>query len=247
MTGSTKQNVAVFNDDVSSVGGYQYTRESRFSSIVSNRRLTDVTEDVIRSLSGVQSVLDAGCGDGTYTNELRRRLPHLQFAGFDPACVAVAEAQKRFPECRFSVGDLLDKNQLPAEQFDLVIIRGVIHHLPTQEGAVANAASLGRYVLIIEPNGNNPILKLIEKFSDYHIRHEEQSFSSRYLKRICVRSGLRVTRLFFVGFVPFFFPTIPSRIIHFFQPLLERIPGLARFLGGQIVILAERVDAEVEI
>lgn len=246
MRETIKKNVSVFNEDVASVGGYQYTRDTAFSSIVSNKRLTDVTEEIIRSLRKIQSILDAGCGDGTYTDELKRRLPHLNFTGFDPACVAITEARKKFPECRFTVGDILDAAQLPEEQFDLVIIRGVIHHLPTQEKAVSNAASLGRYVLIIEPNGNNPILKLIEKYSAYHVQHEEQSFSSGFLRKICIRSGLRVNRLFFVGFVPFFFPTLPSRIIYFFQPFLEKIPGLARFFGGQIVILAERPDADTE-
>ena len=240
MSKTIKQNVSAFNQDVAANGGYQYTRNAPFSSVVSNKRLTDATEEVIRAIPGIKKVLDAGCGDGTYTAELKSRLPHIHFTGFDPAEVAVQEAARRYPDCSFIVGDILNPDTFPKEQFDLVIIRGVIHHLPTQQAAVANAAAVSQRVLIIEPNGNNPILKWIEKNSAYHIQHEEQSFSSDFLRNICEQSGLHVSRLFFVGFVPFFFPTLLSRIIYFFQPILEKIPGLARIFGGQIVILAER-------
>jgi SAM-dependent methyltransferase len=240
MSDTIKQNVSAFNQDVAANGGYQYTRNAPYSAQVSNKRLTDVTEEIIRSLPEVQTVLDAGCGDGTYTAELKKRLPHIQFTGFDPAAVAIDEAKKQYPDCRFVVGDILTLDTFPKEQFDLVIIRGVIHHLPTQQAAVAHAAAVSPRVLIIEPNGNNPILKWIEKNSAYHIEHEEQSFSSRFLQDICTQSGLHVSRLSFVGFVPFFFPTFPAKVIHFFQPLLEKIPGLPRYFGAQTVILAER-------
>lgn len=240
MTDTIKDNVAVFNQDVAVRGSYQYTRQAPYSARVANKRLTDITEAYLRSLPDVTTVLDAGCGDGTYTAALQDRLPHIRFTGFDPAVAAIAEARKHYPHCHFAVGDILALDTFPTGRFDLVILRGVLHHLPTQHAAVVHAATVSGRVLIIEPNGNNPILKWIEKHSAYHIAHEEQSFSSRFLHALCLQSGLRVARLSFVGFVPFFFPSVPARIIHFFQPLLEKIPGLARFFGGQIVILAER-------
>jgi SAM-dependent methyltransferase len=235
---TTKKNVSVFERDVEIGGSYQYTKSGPYSSFVSNKRLTDVTDEIIKKIAGLKTVLDAGCGDGTYTAELKSRNPHIEFTGFDPAEAAIIEASRVTPECNFMVGDILDISSYPKGRFDLVIIRGVLHHLPTQHQAVRNAAEIADYVLIIEPNGNNPILKWIEKTSTYHIEHEEQSFSSRILIEICQKCGLKLQDVSFVGFVPFFFPTLPSRVIHFFQPLLERIPGLARFFGGQIVILA---------
>lgn len=240
MSTTKKHNVVEFNKDVAEYGGYQYSTTTRFSSIASNKRLTDVTEQVVRSLGDVHTVLDAGCGDGTYTAELKTRLPQIHFTGFDPAEKAIEEASKRFTSCSFTVGDILLRETFPTGPFDLVVIRGVLHHLPTQQAAIANAASVSHRVLIIEPNGNNPILKWIEKNSQYHIEHEEQSFTSDHLQDLCRQSGLVISRVSFVGFVPFFFPTIPARVIHFLQPLLERIPGLAKTFGGQVVILAER-------
>lgn len=243
MKSSIKKNVATFAADVQELGGYRYTKNPPFSSVVSNLRLTIETEKIIRLLGpSIRNVVDIGCGDGTFTNELAVRLPHLSFVGFDPAKEAIEAAAARYSNCSFRVGDILDATQIPETTFDLAIIRGVIHHLPTQKQAIENALQLSRRVLIIEPNGNNPIVKLFEKLSRYHIEHEEQSFSSKFFLDIAKSLDLRVQYLRFVGFVPFFFPTVPSRIIYFFQPLLEKIPRLAKYLGGQIVILLERSE-----
>jgi hypothetical protein len=72
------------------------------------------------------------------------------------------------------------------------------------------------------------------------VQHEEQSFSSSFLQSICTENGLQVKYLSFIGFVPFFFPEFPAKVIHFFQPLLEKVPFLGRFFGAQTVILAEK-------
>lgn len=241
MKNTLKKNVAAFDSDVSENGGYRYTLNAPYSSIVSNRRLTQETVSIIRRLGeSARTVIDIGCGDGTFTGELAHQLSGVAFTGFDPAVNAINSATGRYPSCEFAVGDILDPTTFPSQTYDLAVIRGVIHHLPTQRQAVENALQLSKRLLIIEPNGNNPILKVIEKRSKYHIEHEEQSFSSGFFLRIAKELNLEVAHLGFVGFVPFFFPTFPSKIIHFFQPLLEKIPLLPRYFGGQIILLLEQ-------
>lgn len=239
-TTTVKKNVSEFNSDVLANEGYRYTSNAPYSSVVSNKRITDETEKLLRNISGLKTVIDIGCGDGTYTAELKQRLPNVEFTGFDPASEAIGLAQKKYPECAYIVGNVLNASTFPAKKYDVAIIRGVIHHLPTQSEAVKNAALLSNRVIIIEPNGNNPILKWIEKNSEYHVQHEEQSFSSSFLQSICTENGLKVKYLSFIGFVPFFFPEFPSKVIYFFQPLLEKVPFLGRYFGAQTVILAEK-------
>ncbi len=239
-TTTVKKNVSEFNSDVLANEGYRYTSNAPYSSVVSNKRITDETEMLLKKIGGVKTVIDIGCGDGTYTAELKQRLPGVEFTGFDPALEAIALAQKKYPDCSYIVGNVLDASTFPAKKYDVAVIRGVIHHLPTQSEAVKNAALLSNRIIIIEPNGNNPVLKWIEKNSEYHIQHEEQSFSSSFLQKICTENGLTVKHLSFIGFVPFFFPEFPARVIYFFQPLLEKIPFLGRFFGAQTVILGEK-------
>jgi SAM-dependent methyltransferase len=184
-------------------------------------------------------VLDAGCGDGTYANDLKRERSSLQIVGFDPAIEAVRIAQSRYPDIEFVVGDVLRAETFPEGKFDLIILRGVLHHVLDPAEAIRQCAARSDTLLIIEPNGNNPILKLIEKVSPYHREHEERSFSSRTLARWCREARCPATSISFIGFVPFFFPTLPAKIIHFFQPFLERVPLLCRFFGAQVIITAE--------
>lgn len=232
-----KKNVSVFNSDVQNNAGYRYTTDAPFSAVVANER---ITRETLRHLgSGIHTVVDVGCGDGTYTNDIHRARPDLDIFGFDPANVAVESGRVRFPKMRFEVANVLQPETFPKRRFDLAIIRGVLHHLSDPAAAVRNLRALSDRILIIEPNGNNPILKIIEKTSKYHIEHEEQSFSSGKLRRWCVEAGYRVKEQSFIGFVPFFFPTSPARAIHVLQPALEHVPLLGRFGAAQIVLLCE--------
>jgi len=236
-----KNNVAVFDRDVRENAGYRYTTHARYSSVVANERITRAT---LRHIDDrVKRVLDAGCGDGTYTQQLKASRPLLEMSGFDPAVEAINVARRRHVGIQFETADILRPETFPPGKFDLVIVRGVLHHLSDPAAAIRNCANLSDRILIIEPNGNNPILKLIEKFSVYHREHEEQSFSSRTLKAWCRDAGFAVSSLEFIGFVPFFFPGGLAKLIHFFQPFLERFPLLGRFFGAQIVLMAERGSA----
>lgn len=230
-----KQNVDAFNSDVRENSGYRYTTHARYSSVVANRRQTEVTLKYLRP--GIQRVLDAGCGDGTYTAEIKAARPSLEIVGFDPASEAIELARKSFPNVAFAVGDILHPETVPSGKFDLIIFRGVLHHLSDAPAAIRVCAGLAGAVLIIEPNGNNMILKVIERLSPYHREHEEQSFSSWKLARWCREAGFKIQSVEFIGFVPFFSPDWMAKLIYFFQPVLERVPLLCRFFGAQTVIL----------
>ena len=233
-----KKNVSEFNKDVKENEGYRYTTNAPFSSIVANKRMTDATIAFIPK--SVKTLIDIGCGDGTYTNDLKQILSDIHYTGFDPASDAIEIAKKKFSGIEYIVGDLLNKETFPKKKYDVAIIRGVIHHLPDAAKGIANAVELSDNIIIIEPNGNNPILKYIEKNSQYHIEHEEQSYTSNQLVAWCEAAGYKVSKVDYVGFVPFFFPTLLAKIIYFFQPFLELIHPLKKYFGAQIVILYQR-------
>lgn len=229
-----KKNVAEFNSDIATNDGYQYTTNAPYSSIFANRRITEAI--VERIPHDVTSIVDIGCGDGTYTGELAEFFPGIEITGIDPAEEAVARCRRKFPAVNFTVADLLAPGTLPRKIFDVGIIRGVVHHLPDGALGIANAARICNRLIVLEPNGNNPVLKWIERNSRYHIEHEEQSFSSRELESWCRAAGYNRISLDYINFVPMFFPTVPSRIIHSCQPLLERIYPLKKYLAGQIIL-----------
>jgi len=234
-----KENVHAFNTDASHNEGYLYTTNAPFSAIVANKRMSDAIIAAIPPES--QRILDLGCGDGVYTAEIAHAFPSAHVVGNDPAQIAITAAQRRFAHAHFAVGNVLDMTTQPDTHFDVSVLRGVIHHLPhnTQMRAIANARSLSKRLVICEPNGNNPILKYIETHSAYHIAHQEQSFTSDTLIAWCRHAGWQTVTVHYIGFVPFFFPELPARLIHFCQPLLERIPFVNKYLSAQIVLICE--------
>lgn len=231
-----KKNVAAFNEDVSSNHGYQYTTNTSYSAVIANKHLTDLSVEMLSELGNGATVVDIGCGDGVYTNEIKKKLPVLELSAFDPAEKAIELAKSAYSQIDFFTANLLDENSLPEKKYELAIIRGVLHHLDYPALAIRNAAKIAKQIIIIDPNGNNPILKLIEKKSTYHIKHEEKSYSEKEFIKFCKEAECEIASISYVGFVPFFFPTVPAKIIYFFQPFLEKIPVLNYFFSAQIVI-----------
>lgn len=233
-----KKNVAEFDKDVIKNKGFVYTTNLKYSSIVSNKRISD--EVRLNIQPGVRTIFDAGCGDGTYTQEIRNNFPQAKILAADPSSEAINIAQAKYPEIDFFVIDLEDEEAFGEGKifFDVTVIRGVLHHMNNPFKGIQNISKATEKIIIVEPNGNNPILKLIEKTSKYHIEHEEQSFSSGTLRRWCLDSGFKNIKITYIGLVPFFFPTLLSRIIYFFQPLVEKIPMINKYFCAQIVLTA---------
>lgn len=234
-----KDNVNKFNADVEKNEGYLYTTNAKYSSTVSNKRITDEINKSIKS--HIKSIIDVGCGDGTYTCEIKKKHANVEITGIDPSINAINIAKKKFDNIYFSDLNIYDIENLKDKQFDLSIFRGVLHHVSDQFTAIKNATLFSNEMLIVEPNGNNFILKYIEKNSKYHIEHEEQSFSSKKLSELCINNGWEIISIKYIGFVPFFFPTFASKIIYFFQPILEKIPIINKFFSAQIVIYCKKI------
>lgn len=235
MNTTLKKNVQEFNRNVRENGGFLYTTNAQFSSHVANKRISDEIFKLIKPT--YKTLVDIGCGDGMYTNNIKQNFPQLDVYGFDPAGSAIQLAKQNYPSVKFDTISILDDNlPTPARKYDVAVIRGVLHHLSDQQKAIANAFKLADNLIIMEPNGNNPILKLIERTSQYHIEHEEQSFFQWQLKKWIQNAGGQVDSWSYVGYVPFFFPTGPAKVIYFFQPFLEKIPVLKHIFSAQFII-----------
>jgi 2-polyprenyl-3-methyl-5-hydroxy-6-metoxy-1,4-benzoquinol methylase len=94
---------------------------------------------------------------------------------------------------KFEVGNIYALESFIADKrFDCIVLRGVLHHLPDPARAIAGLAAFGGTIIVLEPNGNNPVLKLLEKYSRYHIEHEERSFTPALIRSWLVAAGFRV-------------------------------------------------------
>lgn len=186
-------------------------------------------------------VIDIGCGDGTYTAELLRAAGPRTIHGVDPARAAIGVARERTsdPRVSFAVGSA---HELPHSEgeYDLAYLRGVLHHVDRPAAALAEALRVASLLVIVEPNGYNPGLKLLERVSRYHREHAERSFHPPRLDRWAAGAGGVVVARQFIGFVPMFSPDGYARKAKLVEPVLERLPLLRQVACAQYVFSVAR-------
>lgn len=231
---SLDPHTAPFEADIARDGVYGYTSDARLSCRLANRRLTDAAMSVA-DFRG-RRIIDIGCGDGTYTTEIVELGDAAEVTGVDPAGNAISVARSRpaglpirFVEASAYV--------LPyeADSFDVAQLRGVLHHVEHPKGALEEALRVAPQVVVIEPNGYNLGLKVLERVSRYHVEHDERSYAPRMLDRWIRELGARVEARTFAGFVPMFSPDRLARIMKRIEPVVEGVP-LLRAAGCAVYV-----------
>jgi len=235
----SEKNVAAFNADVAKDGGYSYTSAAKLSARIANERISAAIHELASGMG--RRIVDIGCGDGTYTSELLALNPE-EVLGLDAADVAIERAHERMagmPQFRFEARSVYDLSPYYG-QFDIAIVRGVLHHLREPDKAIAEIVKTAPVVVVMEPNGFNPVLKVLEKVSTYHKEHEERSFFPFTLNRWFAQADAPVDKGLFVNTVPMFCPDWFASLCKSFGPLAERIPGVSHIGCGQYIFRARR-------
>ena len=238
-TGVRRKNVDVFNRDAETNKGYFYTKSLRLSCRLATQRLTDAIL-ATGCLPG-RSVLDIGCGDGFFTIRFWDLAQPRSMVGLDPAghAIAVANTNKGNRPVPFLIGDA-HQLPFPDDSFDLALLQGILHHDDNPEDVIREAFRVASEILVLEPNGNNPGLKMIEKTSRYHREHNEKSYTSNQMRRWIEESGGVVAYQQFAGFVPMFCPSVIARTMKALEPVIEAFPVVKKFGCAVTVIVARR-------
>jgi len=98
-------------------------------------------------------VLDIGCGNGRFARFLVERLGRtFDYCGVDESPLALAEARKRLPARENLVFVEADFHEapLPQGEFDLIVLFGVLHHVPGRENRLG---LLTRLSALLAPGG----------------------------------------------------------------------------------------------
>jgi ubiquinone/menaquinone biosynthesis C-methylase UbiE len=239
-----EKNISVFNKYIQRNFGYVYTNNNVASAkIATTKQTRELVEFVNKYFSKDIKIIDIGCGDGTYTIDLYKLFSPRSITGFDAADQAIKIAQKKIKKSyknnvKFKVGNIYDVDKLFKKgQFDLAIIRGVLHHLYNPQKAIKNISKVFPEVIILEANGYNPILKVIEKTSPYHREHEEKSYFPPTLNGWFNTYGYKVIDEYYFGIVPYFFPEKMAKLLKKMEPFFENIPYLNRLYCACNLIL----------
>jgi SAM-dependent methyltransferase len=232
---ASRQGVDPFDADAAGGEGYLYTTAGQFSS----RHVLGRHMQLILGMARMQgkSVVDIGCGDGFSTFHYWDGAHPARMAGVDPApnAIKVANSKRGERPIEFRV---LEDHHVPFDDasFDLAIVQGVLHHADEPQTTIREALRVAREVVILEPNGLNLGLKLVERAQPYHRQHNERSYTPRRLRSWVEAAGGRVTAEKFGVCVPIFSPGWLARPMAVAEPVVEAIPGL-RAIGCSVYVM----------
>ena len=116
-----------------------------------SRHLRRIIKKMIRPLD-FKSVLDVGCGQGSFLKELQTEFPNIRAHGIDISPTAIEIAHKRMPDGQFYVVDITET--FLDDVCDLVVCSEVLEHIPDDLLALQNLKKMtGKYLLVSTPQG----------------------------------------------------------------------------------------------
>ena len=144
------------------------------------------------------SVLDLGCGDGSFLHCLGQEVPGVEVRGADVSETALARARSRGIEA-FRL-DLAEPEARVPGGYDVITALEVIEHVPDAEAVVRKAAAAARrYLIVSVPNlgfaesrlrllaGRGPNTNVV-----HHVREHLRQWTVRDFREWAAHLGLEI-------------------------------------------------------
>jgi 2-polyprenyl-3-methyl-5-hydroxy-6-metoxy-1,4-benzoquinol methylase len=180
-------------------------------------------------------VLEVGCGAGFAARYLHGRFSHYLGIDHSAALISIArEVNGRDPAVRFEAGDALDLQG--DERFDLVLMVGVLHHVPEAERLVRRVAGRlapGGWLAVNEPQPANPLLRAARrarKRLDADYSDEQCEIDGDSLAALLCDAGLERVRLLAQGLLSTPFAEVPLRPVGLATPVARLACAIDRLL-----------------
>eukprot|EP01026_Neomeris_dumetosa_P080985 TRINITY_DN9036_c0_g1_i4.p1 TRINITY_DN9036_c0_g1~~TRINITY_DN9036_c0_g1_i4.p1 ORF type:complete len:267 (-),score=38.51 TRINITY_DN9036_c0_g1_i4:258-1058(-) len=203
------------------------------------------------------SMLDVGCGGGFAARQLAAQ--YKSFVGIDYSdnLIAFAQEHNASEKARFEVADLLTYE--PVEQFDVVLMIGVLHHIPKQQEAVDRMVELvkpGGWVVENEPQPGNPLFSYARRVRakmDGSYSEEQDELSGKQIRAQYEKAGLgeivvRAQGIFSTPFAevpvgPAFLTSALSRLASTADTAVETLLGpVPRRLSWNVIVAGRKAE-----
>lgn len=201
-----------------------------------------------------KKALDLGCGTVEFY-ELVKSLG-AEYVGVDLSPDMLAMGKRKYKKINLKVADA-EKLPFKDETFDVVVCRGLVHHLPSPKKGCQEARRVlkkGGYFVVSEPHSNTLLYfvrKLYYKMSS-HFSDSHKSFRREEFLELLKKSGFTIEKVSYWGILsfPFAFPDIlptyklvPLPLFKLFVKLdtfLTKIPLINRFSWHIVVLCVKK-------
>jgi len=152
-------------------------------------------EYIKKKVNGLKNktVLDVGCGNGFFTIPFSKKAKEVTGLDFSKRMLEL-NPHKKLVQAR------VEKMPFKDNAFDVVFCSNLLHHVKNPILAVAEMKRISkRFVVLSEPNRNNPLMCLFSLISK-----EERGalkFSPNYVKKLAEKNNMKIKACSVQGFV----------------------------------------------
>lgn len=156
---------------------------------------------LIRSLSGIQkpinNILEIGCGAGFTTDYLQNKYTKYTGIDYSENLINYAIHHNSSTNVKFKCINL--KEFYSNEKYDVILMIGVLHHIPEPETAIKSLNKLlapDGVIVINEPQRGNPVIGLLRKLRkriDSNYSTDQVEFSENEIRSIFITNGYEAT------------------------------------------------------
>lgn len=247
----------------------EYDDKKLFNDIAANYAKKDLTPycriarkyRLDRSLKGIQKpinkILEVGCGAGFTVNYLKGK--YLNYTGIDYSENLIKFAIKHNNHNHVNFECLNINEYVSQTKFDVVLMIGVLHHIPEPESVIkllSKILSPQGVIVINEPQAGNPIIGLLRKIRkkiDNNYSSDQVEFTKDEICSIFQNCGYKVetysqgilsTPLAESRFLPGFIGLPLAWVAITLDPILEKILSILSLkkLTWNIVVHARRKE-----
>jgi len=167
-------------------------------------------------------VLDLGCGDGAFANAmLAQRYRAVDGLDLAESAIRRAAAEAAGAHVRFRAVDIAAIDYAGLPRYDAAFLMGILHHVKAATPAiVAGLATRTDRVIVLEPNGDHILRKLLELTPSYRSAGED-SFRTREIVDTFAAAGFRTVVHRRMNLCPNFTPGLLYRLLAPLEPRIE--------------------------
>ena len=160
-------------------------------------------DEVSKLIEPVESVLDIGCADGTFTKVVLEKTKAKRLVGIDVLEKSIAYVKKRFAKNKKMSFSVADAHDLPfkSSEFEAVFCLEALEHVVDPARVlyeIFRVLKIGGYVIVLVPSENwlfhSVVWPLWQMFPGKNIwKHTHlHNFSNGFLQELIENSGFKI-------------------------------------------------------